>query len=78
MKSAARKKVSIPTLEERVKALMEELDDALNALAAERKALVEKNGPEGGALPQATLRLLMDTRGWGDCLCRTHLVAKGK
>ena len=35
--AVARKKVSIPTLEERVECLMAELEDALEALAAERR-----------------------------------------
>ena len=45
--AVARKKVSIPTLEERVECLMAELEDALEALAAERR-------PEG--MPQGVIR----------------------
>jgi len=73
----AAKKVSIPTLEKRVEALREELEEALDALAAERKALVEKSAQgEGGAIPQASLRRIIDAKGFGDCLCRSYLVAK--
>jgi hypothetical protein len=73
----AAKKVSIPTLVERVEALREELEEALDALAAAQKAHVEKCGPEGGggAMPQSTLRRLIDAKGFGDCLCRSYLVA---
>jgi hypothetical protein len=74
MKSAA-KKISIPTLEERVVALRKELEEALEALAAERKALTDKGAPEGGAMPQATFRRMMDAKGFGDCLCRSLLIA---
>jgi hypothetical protein len=64
--AAARKKVSIPTLEERVECLMAELEDALEALAAERR-------PEG--MPQGVIRRMMNARGFGDCLCRSYLAA---
>jgi hypothetical protein len=60
------KKVSVPTLEERVEALMDELEDALEALAAERR-------PEG--VPQGVIRRLMNAKGFGDCLCRSYLAA---
>ena len=75
MKTAA-KKVSIPTLVERVECLMAELKDALDALAAERKAHIDKNGPEGGSMPQSVFRRMIDAKGFGDCLCRSYLVAK--
>ena len=76
MKSAAKKR-SIPTLQERVKDLLIELDEALDELAAEQKAQAERCGPEGGsgAMPQSTLRRLIDAKGFGDCLCRSYLVA---
>ena len=75
MKSAAKR--SIPTLQERVKDLLIELDEALDELAAEQKAQAERCGPEGGsgAMPQSTLRRLIDAKGFGDCLCRSYLVA---
>ena len=75
MKSAAKR--SIPTLQERVKDLLIELDEALDELAAEQKAQAERCGPEGGggAMPQSTLRRLLDAKGFGDCLCRSYLVA---
>jgi hypothetical protein len=66
MKPAAKKKVSLPTLEERVEALMDELEDALEALAAERR-------PEG--VPQGVIRRLINAKGFGDCLCRSYLAA---
>jgi hypothetical protein len=75
MRHTAKQKVSIPTLQERVEALMEELEEALDALAAERKALADKNGPEGGAMPCSVFRRMMDARGFGDCLCRSYLNA---
>jgi hypothetical protein len=76
MKSAAKKR-SIPTLVERVEALLVELDDALDQLAAEQKAQAERCGPEGGggAIPQSALRRLIDARGFGDCPCRSYLAA---
>jgi hypothetical protein len=78
MKSAAAKKISAPSLVERVEALLAELDEALDDLAAERKALTAKCGPEGegGAIPQSTFRRIMEARGHGDCLCRSYLAAK--
>ena len=76
MKNAAKKR-SIPTLQERVKDLLIELDEALDELAAEQKAQAERCGPEGGggAMPQSTLRRLLDARGFGDCMCRSYLAA---
>jgi len=77
MKSSSAKKVSVPTLQERVESLLGELDAALDELAAERKALTAKCGPEGegGAIPQSTFRRIMEARGHGDCLCRSYLAA---
>jgi hypothetical protein len=79
MKSAtAAKKVSAPSLLKRVEALLIELDEALDDLAAERKALTAQCGPadrEGAAIPQSTFRQIMDQRGFGDCLCRSYLAA---
>jgi hypothetical protein len=76
MKSA-KKAHAIPSLVERVKDLLIELDEALDELAAEQKAQAERCGPEGGsgAMPQATLRRLIDAKGFGDCLCRSYLAA---
>ena len=76
MKSA-KKAHAIPSLVERVKDLLIELDEALDELAAEQKAQAERCGPEGGsgAMPQSTLRRLIDAKGFGDCLCRSYLVA---
>jgi hypothetical protein len=71
MKASA-KKLSIPTLLERVEALAEELEDALDALAAERRAAAAK-GVEGGVPPpMGTFRRELDARGYGDCLCRSY------
>jgi hypothetical protein len=77
LKSSA-KKLPIATLQKRVESLLVELDAALDDLAAERKALTAKRGPEGegAAIPQSTFRQLMDQRGFGDCLCRSYLAAK--
>ena len=77
MKFAAAKKISVPSLLKRVEALLVELDAALDDLAAERKALTAKCGPEGegGAIPQSTFRRIMEARGHGDCLCRSYLAA---
>jgi hypothetical protein len=60
-----------------VKDLLIELDEALDELAAEQKAQAERCGPEGGggAMPQSTLRRLLDARGFGDCMCRSYLAA---
>jgi hypothetical protein len=77
MKSA-KKAHAIPSLVEHVKHLLIELDEALDELAAERKARVESCGPEnreGAAIPQSTFRQIMDQRGFGDCLCRSYLAA---
>jgi hypothetical protein len=76
MKSA-KKAHAIPSLVERVKDLLIELEEALDELAAEQKAQAERCGPEGGsgAMPQSTLRRLIDAKGFGDCLCRSYLVA---
>jgi hypothetical protein len=77
MKSA-KKAHAIPSLVERVKDLLIELDEALDELAAEQKAQAERCGPEGGsgAMPASSLRRLLDARGFGDCLCRSYLAAK--
>ena len=76
MKSA-KKAHAIPSLVERVKDLLIELEEALDELAAEQKAQAERCGPEGGggAMPQSTLRRLLDARGFGDCMCRSYLAA---
>jgi hypothetical protein len=68
--TAKRKPVPpIPTLEERVVALMEELEDALDALAEARR-------PKGeSGIPQPLIRRMMNARGYGDCLCNTYRAA---
>ena len=63
------KKVSIPTLVERVEALMQELDDALEALAEERRP----KGEHG--MPRPLMRRMFNAKGFGDCLCRSYLAA---
>jgi hypothetical protein len=73
-----KKRRPVPTLEQHVKDLLIELDEALDALALEQKAQVEGRGPadrEGAAIPQSTFRQLIDQRGYGDCLCRSYLAA---
>jgi hypothetical protein len=65
MTAAKRRKV--PTLEERVTALREELDEVLDQLAEERRPK-----GEGRAVPAPAMRLEMDIRG-GHCLCRSYL-----
>jgi len=72
-----KKKRPVPTLEQHVKDLLIELDEALDDLAAEQKAQAERCGPEGGsgAMPASSLRRLLDARGFGDCLCRSYLAA---
>jgi hypothetical protein len=78
MKSA-KKAHAIPSLVERVTDLLVELEEALDELAAERKAQVASRGPEnreGAAIPHSTFRQLIDQRGFGDCLCRSYLAAK--
>jgi hypothetical protein len=70
MKNAAAKKaVSIPTLQARVEALMEELEEALDALAEARRP----KGEHG--IPQPLIRRMLNARGFGDCLCRSYLAA---
>ena len=67
MTAAAKRKPPIPTLAERVEALLEELDEALDALAEERR-------PKGECgVPQPTIRRMMDAR--GGCPCRSYLAA---
>jgi len=75
MRSAA-KQVSIPSLAERVEALMEELEDALDALAEERRAATAKGASEGAVPPPiGTFRRMLDAKGYGDCLCRSYRAA---
>jgi hypothetical protein len=70
MSAAARKqKVVVPTLEERVRALMEELDEILNQIAEERRPK-----GEGSAVPAGWMRMQLDIRGQ-HCLCRSYLAA---
>jgi hypothetical protein len=72
MRDVTAKKVSIPTLEERVECLMEELEEALDALAEERRP----KGPCG--MPATVMRRMMDAKGFGDCKCKTYLCAMEK
>ena len=75
MKSVA-KKLTIPTLVERVEALTEELEDALDALAEEQRAATAKGASEGAiAPPIGTFRRMLDAKGYGDCLCRSYRAA---
>jgi hypothetical protein len=68
MSTAARKqKVSAPTLEERVRALRDELDKLLDQIAEERRPK-----GEGRAVPVGWLRQELNIRG-GFCLCRSYL-----
>ena len=76
MKPAAQKKLTIPTLVERVEALTEELEVALDALAEERRAATAKGASEGAiAPPIGTFRRMIDAKGYGDCLCRSYRTA---
>ena len=68
MKAAA-KKLSIPTLEERVEALMGEVEDALEMLAELRRP----KGPCG--MPAPLMRRMLNAKGYGDCPCRSYLQA---
>jgi hypothetical protein len=68
MSTAARKqKVIVPALEDRVRALMQELNEILDQLAE-----VRRPKGEGKAIPAGWLRMQMDVRG-GHCLCRSYL-----
>jgi hypothetical protein len=58
-------------LEERVEAIMQELETALDELAAARRP------KEPAPLPVGVIRQQMDIRG-GHCLCRSYLWAMGK
>jgi hypothetical protein len=70
MSTVARKqKVIVPTLEERVRALMEELDAILDQIAEERRSK-----GEGRAVPAGWLRMQLNIRG-AHCLCRSYLAA---
>jgi hypothetical protein len=66
---ATKQKVVAPTLEERVRALMTELNELLDQIAEDRRPK-----GEGRAVPQGWLRMQMDVRG-GHCLCRSYLAA---
>ena len=65
----AKQKVQVPTLAERVECLMEGLEEALEALAEERR-------PKGeNGMPRPLMRRMIDARGFGDCLCRSYRAA---
>jgi hypothetical protein len=66
---AAKRKVSIPTLEDRVNALLEELEDALDELAQQQRPKSEHAPPVG------IIRRMLNARGFGDCPCRSYLQA---
>lgn len=69
MTIAAKRKVSIPTLLERVEALTKELEEALEELA-------EAKRPKGeSGMPRPLMRCMMNARGYGDCLCNTYRAA---
>jgi hypothetical protein len=69
MTAIAKKPIPIPTLEKRVEALMEELEETLDALAEARR-------PKGEfGMPQPLLRRMLNAKGFGDCLCRSYLAA---
>jgi hypothetical protein len=67
--TARKQKVVVPTLEERVRALMEELDKLLDQIAEERRPK-----GEGRAVPAGWLRMQLDLRGQ-HCLCRSYPAA---
>jgi hypothetical protein len=70
MSTVARKqKVIVPTLEERVRALMTELNELLDQIAEERRPKGEDR-----AIPAGWMRMQLDIRG-GHCLCRSYLAA---
>ena len=70
------KRLSIPTLLDRVEALQQELEDALDALAAEQRAATAKGASEGAVPPPiGTFRRMLDAKGYGDCLCRSYRAA---
>jgi hypothetical protein len=70
MSAAARKqKIIVPTLEERVRALMQEFDETLDALAEERRPKGEDK-----AIPAPCMRQALDIKG-GHCLYRSYLAA---
>jgi len=68
MKSAARK-LSIPTLVERIEALEEEVEAALDALAEQRR-------PEG--IPVGWIRHDLDNRAFGKNPFRAYVLAMKK
>jgi hypothetical protein len=69
MSAAARKqKVVVPTLEERVRALMDELNKLLDQIAEERRPKGESGVPAGW------MRMQLDIRGQ-HCLCKSYLAA---
>jgi len=70
MAAAAKRKFSVPSLEERCHALMDELEDALEQLAELRRPK-----GEGRAMPQPLMRRMLDAKGFGDCLCKSYLAA---
>jgi len=72
-------KIHTPTLAERVEALMEELETALDQLTKERQishTTTNACGEEETVrLPLSSLRRMLDAQGFGDCKCRSYLVA---
>lgn len=66
MKSAAKKKVSIPTLKERCEGLLEELDAEIDRLAEEKRT---------PGVPAPVMRRLWEARALGVCLIHTYFEA---
>ena len=64
MKSAVKRKLSAPTLEERVIALMSELDQALDQLAEARRP---------ASVPLGSVRMMIDSKALCHCMCRAYL-----
>jgi hypothetical protein len=64
----------VETLQDRVVQLLHELDVALNAIAEERRrAAGGHTGP--GAQPLGVIRMMLDSKGYGNCPCRSYLAA---
>jgi len=69
MKTAAKKASPIPSLAERVEALKEEVEEALNALAEERRPK-----GEGRAVPAGAMRQLWMAKAGGN-MFEAYLIA---
>jgi hypothetical protein len=71
--AAAKKKHSIPTLEERIIAMEEEIDEALDALAEERRPK-----GEGSAIPGGALRRMWEAKAAGNIFYAWLIACKEK